>query len=107
MQQLSPTGLKSWLADGDRSAPYLLDVREPWEYALCHIEGAEPIPMASIPARSEELPKDRDVVVICHHGGRSQQIALFLEKAGFDRVYNLQGGLHQWALQVDPAMPRY
>jgi len=107
MQQLSPPGLKSWLADGDRAAPYLLDVREPWEYDLCHIEGAEPIPMASIPARQGELPKERDIVVMCHHGGRSQQVAAFLEHAGFSRVHNLQGGIHQWALQVDPAMRRY
>jgi rhodanese-related sulfurtransferase len=54
-----------------------------------------------------ELPKDRDIVVICHHGARSQQVALFLVNSGFNRVHNLQGGVHAWALQVDPTMPRY
>jgi rhodanese-related sulfurtransferase len=107
MQQLSPTGLKSWLADGARSAPFLLDVREPWEYAHCHIDGSHPMPMASVPARVAEVPKQQEIVVICHHGARSQQVAFFLEQAGFDRVHNLQGGLNAWALQIDPAMPRY
>jgi len=107
MRQLSPTGLKDRLAEGGAEPLCLLDVREPWEYAHCHLEGAQLMPMASIPSRLAELPKDRDIVVICHHGGRSQQVALFLEQSGFDRVHNLQGGVHAWALQVDPAMPRY
>jgi rhodanese-related sulfurtransferase len=107
MQQLSPAGLESWLADGDRPSPFLLDVRESWEYSHCHIGGSHSIPMGSVPARMGEVPKDRDVVVICHHGGRSQQIAFYLEQAGFERVFNLQGGVNAWALQVDPSMPRY
>jgi rhodanese-related sulfurtransferase len=107
MQQLSPPDLKSWLADVDRFAPFLLDVREPWEYARCHIEGSHLIPMASVPARIAEVPQDRDVVVICHHGGRSQQVGFYLAQAGFERVHNLQGGVNGWALHVDPAMPRY
>ncbi len=107
MQQLSPDGLKRWLADSERAAPYLLDVREPWEYERCHIERAQLIPMGSVPSRLAELPKDQDIVVVCHHGARSQQIALLLERAGFDRVHNLQGGVHAWALQVEPGMPRY
>lgn len=107
MQQLSPTGLKAWLADGDRPAPYLLDVREPWEYAICHIEGSATIPMSAVAVRRNELPEGRDIVVICHHGGRSQQVAAFLEQAGLDRIHNLAGGIHQWSLQVEPDMPRY
>jgi rhodanese-related sulfurtransferase len=107
MQQLSPDGLKRWLADGERSVPFLLDVREPWEYAHCRIDGARSMPMGSIPTRLGELPRDQDIVAICHHGGRSQQIALLLERSGFDRVHNLQGGVHAWALQIDPTMPRY
>lgn len=107
MQQLSPDGLQRWLADGERAAPVLLDVREPWEYAHCRIDGAQSMPMGTVPSRLAELPKDQDIVVICHHGGRSRQIALLLERAGFDRVHNLEGGVHAWALQIDPAMPRY
>ena len=107
MQQLSPDGLKSWLADSDGSVPFLLDVREPWEFARCRIDGARSMPMAAVPARLAELPKDQDIVVICHHGARSQRVALFLEQSGFGPVHNLQGGVHAWALQVDPSMPRY
>jgi rhodanese-related sulfurtransferase len=107
MQQLSPIDLKAWLAEGDRPAPFLLDVREPWEYARCRIDGSHLIPMSSVPSRMVEVPRDRDVVVICHHGGRSQQVALFLAQAGIERVHNLQGGVNAWALQVDAAMPRY
>jgi rhodanese-related sulfurtransferase len=107
MQQLSPTDLKSWLSDGNRPTPYLLDVREQWEQSICHIDGAQSIPMGTVPGRRDELPRDRDIVVICHHGGRSQQVAFFLEQAGFDHIHNLQGGIHQWALQVDSTMARY
>jgi len=107
MHQLSPADLKSWLADGERSAPFLLDVREPWEYARCHIDGSYLIPMASVPVRIAEMPRDQDIVVVCHHGARSQQVALFLAQAGLKGVHNLQGGVNAWALQVDPAMPRY
>ena len=107
MQQLSPDGLQRWLADGGRHAPFLLDVRELWEFAHCRIDGTQSMPMGAVPSRLAELPKDQDIVVICHHGGRSQQIALLLERSGFDRVYNLQNGVHTWALQIDPTMPRY
>lgn len=107
MEQLSPTGLKEWLDDPQRGKPLLLDVREPWEFEHCHIEGSTPIPMSAIPARAGELPKDEDIVVICHHGGRSFQVAMFLEQQGFSRLHNLNGGVNAWAAQVDPAMPRY
>ncbi|HEX5393961.1 MAG TPA: rhodanese-like domain-containing protein [Rhodocyclaceae bacterium] len=107
MEQLSPTGLKEWLDDSARSKPLLLDVREPQEFQHCHIAGSKHIPMSTIPARAGELPKDEDIVVICHHGGRSFQVAMFLEQQGFTRLHNLNGGVNAWSVQVDPAMPRY
>ena len=107
MQQLTPRQLADWLADASRAAPVLLDVREPAEYELCHLEGASLLPMREIPARIAELDPARDTVVICHHGGRSLQVALYLEKNGFARVHNLQGGVDVWAQDVDPAMRRY
>lgn len=107
MQQLSPTQLKQWRDDKQRAQPLLLDVREPWEFATCHIPGSISMPMRSVPARYAELNRDSDVVVICHHGARSFQSGLFLEQMGFGSVTNLQGGVATWAQDVDPAMPRY
>jgi rhodanese-related sulfurtransferase len=65
------------------------------------------MPMGSVPARYGELDPDAEVVVICHHGARSFQVAMFLEQQGFSRVFNLYGGVEAWSQQVDPAMPRY
>ena len=107
MQHLSAPELAQWLADAGRAQPLLLDVREPWEFETCHIEGATPMPMRSIPARLAELDADRPVVCICHHGARSMQVANFLEQNGFAEVTNLTGGVHAWALQVDNSMPTY
>ena len=107
MQHLTAPQLAQWLADPSRDKPMLLDVREPWEFQTCHIEGARLVPMNTIPARQEELDPDAPVVCICHHGARSMQVAAFLERNGFENVTNLTGGIHAWAMQVDPAMPKY
>lgn len=85
----------------------LLDVRERWEWETARIAGAQHIPMREVPSRVEELERDREVVAICHHGGRSLQVAMFLEKNGFARVHNLQGGVDAWSRTVDPAVPLY
>jgi rhodanese-related sulfurtransferase len=107
MKQVSPPELAAWLADGGRPKPLLLDVREPWEFEKARIEGALLIPMRDVPARVEELDRDKDVVAICHHGGRSQQVAIFLEKAGFKKIHNLVGGVDAWSRTVDPTVPVY
>ena len=107
MQQITPTELAAWLADEHRESPLLLDVREPWEFQTCHIEGSLAMPMALVPERQQELPDDRAIVCICHHGARSLQVAYFLERAGFENVINLAGGVDAWALQVDRSMPTY
>ncbi len=107
MKQITPAALAEWLADGARGKPVLLDVREPWEYQTCRIEGSRHVPMGEIPARAGELDPKAEVVVICHHGGRSMQVAMFLEKQGFSDVINLAGGVDAWARTVDPAMPVY
>ncbi len=107
MKQITPVQLAEWLQDASRPAPFLLDVREPSEFAYCAIPGSVPMPMASVPARAQELPDDVEIVVICHHGGRSMQVAMFLERQGFASLINLAGGVAQWAQQVDPAMPQY
>ena len=107
MMQISPAELAAWIADSSRAKPLLLDVREPWEFQTCSIAGSLHVPMGEIPARTGEIDSDGDVVVICHHGGRSMQVAMFLEKNGFPKVHTLAGGVDAWARSVDPAMPVY
>jgi len=110
MQQITAPQLKSWLdecAAGTRVKPQLLDIREPWEFEVCRIPDARLIPMRSVPARLMELDREADTVVICHHGARSFQVALFLEQQGFSNILNLYGGVAAWAQQVDTAMPTY
>ena len=85
----------------------LLDVREDDERAVGAIEPSLHIPMNSVPDRLAELPKDRRIVVYCHHGGRSFAVAGYLETEGFDRVTNLTGGIDDWSAAVDPNVPRY
>jgi rhodanese-related sulfurtransferase len=107
MDQITPVQLAAWLADAGRAKPLLLDVREPWEWQTAHIDGSQHIPMREVPARIAEIDPAREVVAICHHGGRSLQVAAFLEKNGFSRVHNLQGGVDAWSRTVDPAVPVY
>ncbi len=107
MKNLQPTELAAWLADSGRGQPQLVDVREPWEHEKCRIERSQLLPLRDLPARAGELDAQAETVLICHHGGRSMQAALFLERQGFARVYNLTGGVAAWAASVDPAMPQY
>lgn len=107
MQQLRAPQVAAWLADTDRPRPVLLDVREPWEFELCHLKDAQHIPMHLVPVRCAELNPDQDIIVICHHGARSFQVGMFLENRGFSAIYNLTGGVEAWATEVDPGMRRY
>lgn len=103
--QLTPAELKARLDGGE--ALTVVDVREPWELAVCALPGARHIPMREIPGRVAELPRDASVVLLCHHGVRSQHVAGFLERLGFERLYNLAGGIDAWAKDVDPSMAKY
>ncbi|MBI4754399.1 MAG: sulfurtransferase [Betaproteobacteria bacterium] len=107
MRQISPLELSDWMADGGRARPLLLDVRESWEFDVSRIEGARSMPMRSVPARFVELDREADVVVVCQHGARSFQVAMFLEQQGFGRIFNLAGGMSAWSHQVVPQMRRY
>ncbi len=107
MKQITAAELSAWLADAGRAKPLLLDVREPWEYEKARIEGSQLVPMGEIPARLGELDPDREVIAICHHGGRSMQVAMFLEKSGFAKAHNLAGGIDSWSKTVDPSIPLY
>jgi rhodanese-related sulfurtransferase len=103
---ISPEELAPRLKAGSE-APFLLDVREDEERELARIEPSLHIPMAEVPARKGELPRDRPVVVYCHHGGRSQMVAAYLEQEGFTSVANLTGGIDAWAQVIDPKVARY
>ena len=107
VEQISVTQLKAWLDDMASDKPVLLDVREPQEFAHCHIEGAQLMPMNTVPAQVQALDADRPTVVICHHGMRSAQVAMYLQQQGFGKLFNLSGGVAAWAAQVDSAMPTY
>ena len=107
MEQISPVQLKEWLANAGDTPPRLLDVREPWEHQTAHIENSMLVPMNSVPTRLSELDPEAETVVICHHGGRSAQVAMFLERNGFKKVFNLAGGVDGWARQVAPDMATY
>ncbi len=107
MQTISAQALAQRLQDTGTTAPVLLDVREGWEVQTCAIPGIVHIPMQTIPARLAELNPDAEVICICHHGMRSMQVAMYLEQHGFSKVVNLTGGMHAWAVQVDPQCAIY
>lgn len=105
--QIAPAALAAWRADPARPAPVLVDVREPWEFEHCRIDGSLSVPLRELPARRTELPGGCDLVLVCHHGHRSQHAAMWLAQNGFPRVHNLRGGVEAWALEVEPGMRRY
>ena len=108
--QTTPVALQARLG-GDSGtqddAPFLLYVREPLEFEHCSIDGSVLIPLGQLPQRAGELPGDREIVVICHHGNRSMHAAGFLQQRYGLNVTNLQGGVAAWARDVDPTMKQY
>jgi molybdopterin/thiamine biosynthesis adenylyltransferase/rhodanese-related sulfurtransferase len=85
----------------------LVDVREPHEHRIAHLEGAVLIPLRTVPDHLKELDRDRLIVLYCHHGPRSRAALEYLRGQGFTRLKNLKGGLDAWSRDVDPAVPRY
>jgi len=104
MRHMEPTELAAYL---EANQPLLLDVREPWEFNICHIEGSRLVPMGEIQLRLQYLDPETETVVICHHGIRSRQVGMYLEYQGFSNVINLLGGVEAWAREVDPDMATY
>lgn len=102
--QITVEELKHRLDLGDR--PFLLDVREPYEYKICNLNGYL-IPLQQLPKRLQELDPNKEIVVHCHTGSRSQKAVEFLYEAGFESAKNLVGGVEAWARKIDPSMPRY
>jgi sulfur-carrier protein adenylyltransferase/sulfurtransferase len=102
--QISVTELKQRRDAGEDV--FVLDVREPFEYQIANI-GGKLIPQGEIPQRLAELDRDREIVVQCKSGGRSQRIAEFLKQQGYEKVANLSGGILAWSDQIDPKVPKY
>ena len=95
------------LLDENPGRAQLIDVREPLELQICAVQGATPIPMQQIPSHLDELPRDKHLLVLCHHGGRSMRVTQFLRAKGFFQVTNVAGGIDAWAEQIEPGMRRY
>jgi sulfur-carrier protein adenylyltransferase/sulfurtransferase len=102
--QISVTELKQRRDAGEDV--FVLDVREPFEYQIANI-GGKLIPQGEVPQRLAELDRDREIVVQCKSGGRSQRIAEFLRQQGYEKVANLSGGILAWSDQIDPKVPKY
>ncbi len=102
--QLSVQELKQRIDAGQDV--YIIDVREPFEYQIANI-GGKLIPQNDVPQRLAEIDRDREVIVQCKSGGRSQRIAEFLQQQGFPRVVNLAGGITAWSDQIDRKVPKY
>ena len=105
MREISVAGLKALRDAGEDHV--LLDVREPFELEIARIAGSLDIPMGEIPARLDEVPRDREVVVMCHGGKRSASVTRLLEASGYTRAINLEGGIDAWSREIDPAVPTY
>jgi rhodanese-related sulfurtransferase len=107
VKEISVVELAQRLGDPALPPPLLLDVREGWEIERARLPGAQWLPMQQIVARIHELDPQREMVVLCHHGGRSFQVVAYLERQGFAKVSNLRGGIDAWSTHVDAKVPRY
>ena len=102
---ITPRELKDRLGKGDKL--FLLDVREPWEYATAKLEGSQLIPLGTLPQSLGKLDRNTEIVAYCQHGMRSADAVGFLLQQGFPMVKNLVGGIDAWSVQVDSSVPRY
>jgi rhodanese-related sulfurtransferase len=104
--EMPPAELKALLDAGE--GVRLIDVREPEEYAVCRIEGAQLIPMRAVPENLGDLRNEAGLMVVyCHHGMRSRRVVDWLRAQGVENCRNLSGGIDLWSVAVDPAIARY
>lgn len=104
MFDVTPKALKQRLDSGEKLL--ILDVREPSEWKSANI-GGKLIPLGELISRVNELNADQEIFVLCHHGVRSAHAVNFLRKHGFEKVFNIRGGIDRWSLEVDSKIPRY
>jgi rhodanese-related sulfurtransferase len=103
--EISPADATALLSKGEAR---LIDVREPWEIATARIEGSVAMPMGEVPARAhQELDPDERLIVVCHHGMRSMNVAVWLRNQGYEQAQSLQGGIDAWSAEIDPTVNRY
>ena len=112
ISQFRPKNLAAWLAQvRPLGEPVVLDVREPRELQVATVRADGftllTIPMGVIPVRLAELNPQQPIACLCHHGGRSMQVAQFLASRGFDSVANIAGGIHAWSAELDPSIATY
>lgn len=103
--EISVHELKRLLDEG--ASGTVVDVREPWETDICKIEGAALMPLSAFAEHAKSLDPARLIHIYCHHGGRSLQAAMWLRRNGFAQAASVRGGIEAWALEIDPATPRY
>jgi rhodanese-related sulfurtransferase len=110
IEQVRPADWDAWL-QAQEARPLVLDVREPWEVHTASVAPQDfdllAMPMGEIPGRLGELPADRPIACLCHHGVRSQRVALFLAHNGYTDVVNIAGGIEAWSRDRDPSVPLY
>ena len=104
-KRATPTEIKRRIDAGE--ALRIIDVREAHEHRIARLEQAELRPMSEIQQWWQDLPRDEELVILCHHGVRSAQVCMALRRAGFERLTNLEGGIDAWSTDVDGMVPRY
>jgi rhodanese-related sulfurtransferase len=112
ISQFRPKDLAAWLSEARTlGEPVVLDVREPGELQIASVKADGftllTIPMGTVPLRLSELDPAQPIACLCHHGGRSMQVAQFLVSRGFENVANIAGGIHAWAAELDPGLATY
>ena len=103
--EITPAETKQRLDRGDKLL--LVDVREPWEFEVCRIEGARLIPLRTIPANLQTLAAGSEIICYCHHGMRSLDAARWLQGQGITGAKSMSGGIDRWSVEIDPGVPRY
>jgi rhodanese-related sulfurtransferase len=103
--QISAKDVQARMASGE--SVLLVDVREPWEYQLCHIGDAKLIPLGTLQANVNTLLEAGEVICYCHHGMRSLDAAVWLRQQGVESAKSMAGGIERWSVEVDPKVPRY
>jgi rhodanese-related sulfurtransferase len=104
-QSIAPRQALERLQKGEQFR--FIDVREPHEYAVARVAEAELLPLTRFNEWIETLAPDEEIVVMCHHGIRSANVCLYLTRNGFEKVFNLEGGIDLWSIEADETIPRY